>query len=272
MKKIFVMGLLLSVVALAACSATPGASGTSASGKNSKADYGTLGAGPAPVNLNSLTNYTILAETGITAGAGDIITGNIGNDATYAQMTGFTLTPATPVSSTVSATSILVSGLVFASDYPSGGTPVMLTTGAADLLSAYNDAVGRVNPDFLNTNNGTATDIGGMTLTPGLYKWTTGVTFSSSIILNGGPNDVWIFQIGGVLSTATAGVQVILAGGAQAKNVFWAPISCTLNGASTQLQGIVLSATTVTMVANCSIIGNLYAQTAVTMGANDIIK
>jgi hypothetical protein len=229
-------------------------------------------AGRAAVNLGSTTNFAILAETGIATSGVTYITGNIGNNATYAQITGFGLTPAVPTADvTVSATSTLVSGWVYASDYTgnSGSTPTMLTAVVGDMVAAYNDAVGRTNADFTNLGNG---EIGGLTLTPGLYKWTTGVTISSNVTLNGGSNDVWIFQIAGVLSTANPGVQVILTGGAQAKNVFWAPVSCTLNGTSTLLQGIVLSSTTITMVSGCTNNGRLLAQTSVTLIGDTITE
>jgi hypothetical protein len=46
----------------------------------------------------------------------------------------------------------------------------------------------------MNTELG-AGNISGMTLAPNLYKWSTGVLIASDIYLNGGANDVWIFQI-----------------------------------------------------------------------------
>ena len=68
--------------------------------------------------------------------------------------------------------------------------------------------------------------IGGKTFTPGLYKWGTDVSISTNITLTGGAEDVWIFQIAGDLNIASggsvpAGIKIILAGGAQASNIFW---------------------------------------------------
>jgi hypothetical protein len=65
-----------------------------------------------------------------------------------------------------------------------------------------------------------AGNINGMTLTPGLYKWGTGVSISTNVRLNGGPNDVWIFQIAGDLIQASA-TSVLLTGGVLPKNIFW---------------------------------------------------
>jgi hypothetical protein len=59
------------------------------------------------------------------------------------------------------------------------------------MLTAYNTAAGRPT-DFLNPGGG---EIGGLTLTPGVHTFTTGVTVSSDVILQGGCDDVFIFQI-----------------------------------------------------------------------------
>ena len=107
--------------------------------------------------------------------------------------------------------------------------------------TAYADAEGRIVPD--GTNLGAAGEIGGLTFTPDLYKWTTNVTIATDIYLTGGANDVWIFQISGNLSLASAGsvpagVKINLAGGAQASNVFW-----QVGGGPVQILGRTLRST-----------------------------
>jgi hypothetical protein len=62
--------------------------------------------------------------------------------------------------------------------------------------------------------------VGGLTLAPGLYKWTSNVSISTDVTLRGDPNDVWILQIAGTLTEASP-KKVTLTGGAQVKNVFW---------------------------------------------------
>lgn len=93
------------------------------------------------------------------------------------------------------ATSSQVTGKVFAADMVTP-TSVNLTTAVNNMISAYNDAAGRPTPDFLELGTG---NIGGMTLTSGLYKWTSTVTIPTNLTLSGGPDDVWIFQIAGDL-------------------------------------------------------------------------
>jgi hypothetical protein len=87
---------------------------------------------------------------------------------------------------------------------------------------AYDDAAGRVAPDFTELGAG---EIGGLTLAPGLYKWATGLLISTDVTLSGGPDDVWIFQVAGTLNQASA-THVTLAGGAAAKNIFTASRRC----------------------------------------------
>jgi len=85
------------------------------------------------------------------------------------------------------------------------------------MCAAYEDAAGRISPNFLNLGAGL---IGGSTLTPGLYTWISDVLITSSVTLSGGPNDVWIFQMTGDL-LQSSGTHVNLIGGANANNVFW---------------------------------------------------
>src|SRR4030095_8871682 len=87
-----------------------------------------------------------------------------------------------------------------------------------DLTTAYNDAAGRTNDAITVAGN-----LGGQTLTPGLYKSTTSLEISSGELTLDAPGDanaVFIFQMASTLVT-TSGRQVILTGGAKAANVFW---------------------------------------------------
>ena len=65
------------------------------------------------------------------------------------------------------STSSLVTGKVYAAVY-AVPTPVKMTTAVSDMQIAYTNAAGRKLPDFTELGGG---NIGGKTLTPGLYKW-----------------------------------------------------------------------------------------------------
>ena len=143
-----------------------------------------------------------------------------------------------------------------------------LTSAIGDMETAYNDAAGRVNPDVVNLGAG---EIGGLTLTPGLYKWGTGVNISNDVTLAGGPNDVWILQIAGNLNEASA-KNVTLTGGAQAKNVYWQTAGAVAIGTQAHFEGVILSKTMIAMKTGASINGRLLAQTAVTLQMNSVVQ
>jgi hypothetical protein len=173
---------------------------------------GTTTAGLSGVVLGGAGDYVILAKTAINNSAISGVTGDLGlSPAATSYITGLALTDATGF-----ATSSQVTGKVFAADM-ADPTPIDLTTAVNNMVTAYNDAAGRPSPDFLELGTG---NIGGKTLSPGLYKWTSTVTLPSDVTLSGSATDVWIFQIAGDL-TMSSDVDVILGGEAQAKNIFW---------------------------------------------------
>jgi Ice-binding-like len=92
---------------------------------------------------------------------------------------------------------------------------------------------------------------------------------SSDVTLNGGPNDVWIFQIAGKITQAN-GAKVFLSGGALAANVFWQAFGDISLGTTTHFEGIIITQTLISLGTGASINGRLLAQTAVTLEANTV--
>jgi hypothetical protein len=221
-------------------------------------------AGPAPVNLRSAGDFVILAKAGISTVPTSAITGDIGvSPIDLTAITGFS-----PIldASTTFATAGQVTGRIYAANL-TPPTPTKMTTAIGDMEIAYNDAAGRVVPNFIELGAG---EIGGQILTPGLYKWGTNLLITTNVVLNGGANDVWILQVAGDLNQATA--NVILTGGALPKNVFW-QIAGTIDLASNaHMEGILLGKTAVHLGTGASINGRLYAQTAVTLKQNVVTK
>jgi hypothetical protein len=193
------------------------------------------------------------------------VTGNVGvSPIDSTAVTGFSLT----VDGTNQfSTSTQVTGQVRAPDY-SSPTPANLTTAIGDMEGAYTDAAGRTTPDFTELGAG---EIGGLTLVPGLYKWGTGVAISTDVTLEGGPNDVWIFQIAGDLTQANA-TRVTLAGGALPKNIFWQTFGIAAIGTTAHFEGVILSQTAITLNTGATVNGRLLAQTAVTLDANAVTQ
>ncbi|KZP20390.1 antifreeze protein [Athelia psychrophila] len=217
-----------------------------------------LAAGPAAVSLGSAANFAILAKSGISTVPSSAITGDIGlSPAAASYLTGFGLTRS--VDGTYSTTP-QITGNAYAASYTSP-TPSTLTTATLDVLTAYNDAVGRPNPDFTNLASGA---IGGLTLAPGLYKWTTGVNITSSVTISGSATDTWIFQISGKLTIANAQA-VILAGGASAANIVWAVAEAVTFGTGSAFEGIILGSTAIALQTGATINGRLLSQTAVSL-------
>ena len=217
----------------------------------------------AVVNLGTSGDYVILAQSAINNSSTSAITGDLAiSPAATSYITGLALTNATGY-----ATSTQVTGKVFAADM-ADPTPINLTSAVGDMITAYNDAAGRPSPDFLELGTG---NIGGKTLTPGLYKWTSTVTLPSDVAISGGADEVWIFQISGDLLMSSA-VNVTLQGGAQAKNIFWQVAGQATFGTSSHFEGVILSKTGITFQTSASINGRALAQTAVVLDSNAITK
>ncbi len=163
------------------------------------------------------------------------------------------------------------------------GFPPGTTTGAfhggdavaqqaqSDLTVAYNNAAGAPGGAALTA------DIGGQTLAPGVYRATTTLGITGDLTLSGGPNGVWIFQVGSALTTAagtTGGVpnsRVILTGGAQSKNVFWQLGSAATLGTSSIFTGNLMAQTSITLGTGATLNGRALARTgAVTLDSNPV--
>lgn len=217
----------------------------------------------AAVNLGTAGNFVILSKAGISTTGVTKITGNIGVSPIAASaITGFGL-----VMDRLGqfSTSALVTGKVYAADYKVP-TPNMLTTAVSDMQTAYTNAAGRA-PTY--PNNLYSGNLGGRTLGPGVYKWTTGVTIPTNVTLSGGSNDVWIFQIAGTLKISS-GKKVILSGGAQAKNIFWQVAGATTLGTYSTFNGTILDQTNIAVQTGAVLNGKALAQTAVTLDANTV--
>ncbi len=227
----------------------------------------TSGAVVSAGDLGASGNYVILSKAGISNVTGSAITGNIAvSPAAATYITGFSLSAdATNVFS--NSIAVVGGGKVYAADY-AVPTPSNLTTAIGNMQTAYTDAASRNPPDFNELLTGA---IGGQTLAPGLYTWTTSVTVASDVTLSGGANDIWIFQTTGDVTVAAA-KKVILAGGAQAKNVFWQVAGKVTIGTTASFQGIILAKTTVALQTAASMTGRIYSQTNVSLDNNVVTQ
>lgn len=141
-----------------------------------------------------------------------------------------------------------------------------LATAVGDMVNAYADAAGRSPADSTDLGSG---NIGGATLTPGLYTWSNPVNIGSDLTLDGLANDTWIFQVTGDLNV-NHDAQVILTGGAQAKNVIWQVSGGVTLGTNSLFTGIVLSLGDIAMNNGAAVNGKLLTQTQVTLDRSTI--
>jgi len=217
--------------------------------------------GPAPVNLGTAGQFAILSKSGVSTVPSSVIVGDVGvSPISQSALTGFSLTEALPPTEKVYTKSTQVIGKLYASNNMDP-TPSKLTTAVSDMLIAYTDAAGRTTPDHVEYEGGA---LGGKTLAPGLYKFSSSVGFASDCTLSGSPTDTWIFQIAGDMRIAAA-MRITLAGGARAKNVFWQVAGKTTFGADSHFEGIILGATSAEFLTGSSINGRVLVQTAVTL-------
>lgn len=215
------------------------------------------------IDLGASGNYVILSKTAINNSGTSSITGDLGlSPAATSYITGLALTDFTGY-----ATSAQVTGEVFASDM-ADPTPINLTTAVENMITAYNNAAGRSETDFLELGAG---NIGGLTLTTGVYKWTNTVTIPTNVTISGSSTDVWIFQIAQDLTMSSA-TNIILTGGAQAKNIYWQVAGQATLGTTSHFEGIILSMTGITFQTGASINGRALAQTAVVLDANAVVQ
>ncbi|GEM_PF-1237430 len=187
-----------------------------------------MAASPAPINLNSCTTFAVLAGTAVSTTGGGIINGDVG------------LFPA--------GSQGIPPAQVNGNIYNGGAIALQAQT---DLTAAYNDAQGR------SANRITLTEgenIGGQTLAPGLYWSATSLQITGDLTLDAGgdSNAVWIFQMGSTLTTAAGGAgdphsRVILAGGAQASNIYWQVGSSATLGTYSIFHGTIMAQASITM-------------------------
>lgn len=212
------------------------------------------------VNLGSAANFAILSKSGISTTGATSVTGDIGvSPIDSTAVTGFALVAD---ATNVFSKSNLVAGKVYAANY-AVPSPATMTTAVSDMQTAYTDAAGRTNPYATEFGAG---NIGGMTLAPGLYKWSSNVTIPTDVTLSGSANDVWIFQIAGNLDISSA-KKVILSGGAQAGNIFWQVAGQATLGTTSNFSGNILSQTLIAIRTGATLNGRALAQTAVTLDA-----
>jgi len=203
----------------------------------------------ATITLGGASNFAVLAGSAITSTGATNITGDMG------------LSPGTSVGG-------FPPGILVGTQQINS---VLSTTAKLDLTTAYNDAAGRTSTDIVTLSG----NIGGLTLTPGLYKTTSTLAISSGDLTfdaKGNSSAVFIIQIASSL-TVTSGRKVILAGGASAANIFWQVGSSATFGTTSVFKGTILAMQSITFETGASLNGRALARTAgIVLAGNTIVK
>jgi hypothetical protein len=201
----------------------------------------------AAINLAAASNLAILAGSGITNTGATIITGDMA------------LSPGTSVGGFPPG---ILNGTLHINDTLANAAKLSLT-------AAFNDAAGRTGTDMVSI----AGNVGGLTLTPGLYKSTSSLELSSGDLTfdaKGNADAVFIIQIASAF-TITSDRKMILSGGAKATNIFWQIGSSATFGTSSVLKGTFIVKESISFDTGATLDGRALARSgAITMEGNTI--
>ena len=205
--------------------------------------------------LGTVASFAVLGASTVTNTGASILSGTAANPGNLGVSPGSAITGFPPGTLTGPGASIHVSD-------------ALAIQAQTDLLTAYNNLSGRP-----TTVNLTGQNLGGLTLVPGVYNFSSSAQLTGVLNLNGlgNPNSIFVFNIGSTLTTASASA-VSLINGAQGGNVFWKVGSSATLGTTTSFAGDILAQTSITLNTGAKIIcGAAWAHTgAVTLDTNTI--
>ena len=204
----------------------------------------TAAAATAPP-MGTEQGFAVLGGSTVTNTGSSVVTGNLG------------LSPGTAITGFPPG---ILTGVMHAAD-------AQALQAQNDTITAYNDLAGQT-----CTSDLTGQDLGGKTLAPGVYCFSSSAQLTGALTLDAGGNPaaVWVFKTGSTLTTASNS-SVVLANGAQACNVFWQVGSSATLGTGTKFSGNIFALTSITLTTGASVSGRVLARNgAVTMDTNTV--
>jgi protocatechuate 3,4-dioxygenase beta subunit len=198
------------------------------------------------VNLGTAGNFAVLSGQTITNTDPSVISGNVG------------LSPGTAVTGFPPGT--VNNGTIHTAD-------AVASQAQIDLTTAYNAVAGEA-----VTSDLTGQNLGGLTLTPGVYHFSSSAQLTGVLTLNaeGNPDAEFDFQIGSTLTTASNSSVVMINGGIPCDVVWQVGSSATL-GTTTAFEGHILALTSITVQTGASVQGSVLARNgSVTLDDNVI--
>jgi hypothetical protein len=209
------------------------------------ASFSTLASAQIP-DLGAAQNFAVLGGSTVTNTGATNITGDLGVSPGSA-ITGFP------------------PGVVTGTIYAGGPAP---TAAQASVATAYAELAGMSCGTDL-----TGQDLGGQTLSPGVYCFDTSAQLTGTLTLNAGndPNAIFVFKVGTTFTTASNSAVNVINGGT-GNNVFFQVGSSATLGTNTAFQGNIIALTSVTLTTGASITPGraLAINGAVTLDTNNI--
>jgi hypothetical protein len=200
----------------------------------------------AQVNLGTAANFQVLGGSTVTNTGATTVNGNVGVSP-GSSVTGF-------------PPGVVTGGAIHAND----ATAIQAQS---DLIAAFNS----ITPMPCNTDL-TGQNLGGLTLTPGVYCFSSSAALTGTLTLDaqGNPNASFIFKIGSTLTTASSSSVVMINGGSTC-NVFWQVGSSATLGTTSSLAGDILALTSITLTTGAGLSGRALAHNgAVTLDTNAV--
>src|SRR6202040_2047 len=205
--------------------------------------------------LGTVASFAVLGASTVTNTGTTILTGTAANPGNLGVSPGSAITGFPP-------------GILTGPGATTHANDAVAIQAQVDLITAYNNLAGRPTTVDLTGQN-----LGGKTLVPGVYNFSSSAQLTGALTLNGlgKPNSVFIFNIGSTLTTASAST-ISLINGAQGGNVFWRVGSSATIGTTTSFVGDILALTSITLNTGANIAcGSALAHNgAVTLDTNNI--
>lgn len=201
----------------------------------------------AQISLGTAQSFGVLGGSTVTNTGASTVNGNVG------------VSPGTAV--TGFPPGVVVGGAIHNND-------AVAVQAQNDLTTAYNDVAGTPCTVDLTGQN-----LGGLTLTPGVYCFTSSAQLTGALTLDalGNPNALFLFKIGSTLTTASGSSVTVINGGTSCNRVFWQVGSSATLGTGTSFAGDILALTSITLTTGANTSGRVLARNgAVTLDTNNV--
>jgi hypothetical protein len=201
----------------------------------------------AQISLGTAQNFGVLGGSAVTNTGPSTVNGNVG------------VSPGTSV--TGFPPGVVIGGTIHSND-------AVAVQAQNDLTTAYNSIA--ATPCTVDL---TGQNLGGLTLTPGVYCFSSSAQLTGALVLDaqGNPNALFLFKIGSTLTTSSGASVRVINGGTPCNHVFWQVGSSATIGTASSFAGDILALTSITLTTGASTSGRTLARNgAVTLDTNNV--